>query len=128
MWSERASCPARSRQTGMTTARDRSAHLESNAEWMRWAMDDPLWAVVTEPERKRGERRAWTDEEFYSSGEADWQDFLLRWRQYGVDTKNCLEIGCGAGRITKQLSLLFKKVYAIDVSPTMIAYARSAIS
>ncbi len=94
---------------------------------MRWGMDDPLWAIAAEPERKRGERCAWTDEEFYSSGEADWRDFLPRWLQYGVDTGNCLEIGCGVGRITKQLALLFEKVYAIDVSPAMIARAGDAI-
>ena len=106
-----------------TNMRLRSVGLESNAEWRRWGKADPLWAVATEPERKRSARSAWTDEAFYATGESEWQDFFQRWRQYGVNAESCLEVVCGAGRLTRQLSRSFKKVYAIDVSPEMIAYA-----
>ena len=50
-----------------------------------------------------------------------------RWRQYGVNTQSCLEIGCGAGRITKQLATSFGQVYATDVSEHMINCARKAV-
>jgi hypothetical protein len=40
-------------------------------------------------------------------GESDWQDFLRHWKQYGIDHWACLEIECGAGRITKQLATCF---------------------
>ena len=102
--------------------------LNSNIEWQRWGEEDPLWAVATEPGRRRGEASAWTDQEFYSSGESDWRDFFDRWRQYGVDTSSCLEIGCGAGRFTRQLSTTFHRVSAVDVSEGMISHARRAIA
>ena len=38
----------------------------------------------------------------------------------------CLEIGCGAGRITQALTTTFERVIAIDVSEEMIALARAA--
>ncbi len=101
--------------------------LKSNTEWKRWGVEDPLWGVATEPGRERSSPTAWKNEEFYSTGESDWRDFFARWRQYGVEFGTCLEIGCGTGRITKQLSCAFGTVYAVDVSPAMIAYARSAI-
>ena len=106
--------------------RYKPARLKSNAEWRRWGKEDPLWAVVTEPGRKRGEPSAWTNVEFYAAGESDWRDFFPHWHRYGVNTESCLEIGCGAGRITRLLSLAFDKVYAVDVSEDMIVCARSA--
>jgi SAM-dependent methyltransferase len=102
--------------------------LKSNAEWQRWGKEDPLWGVATEPGRRRGEASAWTVQDFASAGESDWQDFFPHWRQYGVDTSSCLEIGCGAGRFTKQLALTFDRVWAIDVSDEMIAHAKRAIN
>lgn len=38
-----------------------------------------------------------------------------------------LEIGCGAGRMTRPLSSLFGTVVAVDVSAEMIARARAAL-
>ena len=66
----------------------------------------------------------WTaEEEFYALGESDWQDFFQEWRQYGVGTESCLEIGCGPGRITRHLARSFHSVRAVDVSVDMIEYA-----
>lgn len=101
--------------------------LKSNVEWKRWGKDDPLWAVASFSDKRRTGATPWTAEEFYSLGESDWQDFLLRWRQYGLSTKSCLEIGCGAGRITKQLAGSFERVYAVDVSEEMIDCAQKAV-
>jgi ubiquinone/menaquinone biosynthesis C-methylase UbiE len=39
-----------------------------------------------------------------------------------------LEIGCGAGRITRALAGVFGEVHAVDVSGEMIAQARQALS
>ena len=38
-----------------------------------------------------------------------------------------LEIGCGAGRVTRALSNLFGEVHAVDVSGEMVARARAAL-
>jgi SAM-dependent methyltransferase len=41
---------------------------------------------------------------------------------------SCLEIGCGAGRVTLHLAEVFREVHGLDVSPGMIDYARSRVS
>jgi len=101
--------------------------LRSNSEWKQWGKDDPLWAVASWANKHKEGASPWTDEEFYALGESDWQDFLGHWRQYGMNTQSCLEIGCGAGRITRQLAISFDHVYAVDVSEHMIAHAVSAV-
>ena len=41
-------------------------------------------------------------------------------RSYGLNDRSCLEIGCGAGRLTRQLSGAFREILAIDVSSDMM--------
>src|SRR5689334_11509735 len=75
----------------------------------------------------------WTDEEFFRSGEQTVAEEIL------TDVTNIcqgkeprdmrvLEIGCGAGRITRALAKLFGEVHAVDVSGEMVARARQALS
>lgn len=103
------------------------AELKSNAEWKRWGKNDPLWAVATQAGKQKDGDSPWTNQEFYAFGEADWQDFVHHWRHYGVNTKSCLEVGCGAGRITKQLAGTFERVCAVDISEDMIGYAKKHV-
>jgi SAM-dependent methyltransferase len=100
------------------------SELRSNTEWRRWGKHDPLWAVAAWAEKQKSGASPWTEEEFYALGESDWQDFSHHWQQYGFDRASCLEIGCGAGRITRQLIRVFDRVYAVDVSEEMINAAR----
>lgn len=102
--------------------------LASNKEWKKWGEIDPLFGVASWQNKERGGSRPWTDQEFYRLGELDWEGFLRHWEMYGVDRESCLEIGCGAGRITMQLALFFNQVHAIDVSEQMIQYAKERIS
>lgn len=101
--------------------------MSANVEWRRWGEIDPLYGVCSWPGRRRTDANPWTDEEFYALGAADWQDYLRQWEQYGVSRESCLEIGCGAGRMTRAMADYFQVVHAVDVSPEMIAYARSRI-
>ena len=101
--------------------------LKSNAEWKQWGRDDPMWAAASWSNKRKGASTEWTEEDFYAIGESDWRGFLDHWRQYGIDTGSCLEIGCGAGRITRQLAGSFDRVYAVDVSEHMINRAREAL-
>jgi len=103
------------------------AELKSNAEWKQWGKDDPLWGVSSWAGKQKDGAFPWTEEEFYALGKSDWRDFLGQWQQYGVSAKNCLEIGCGAGRLTKQLAQSFDRVYAVDVSEDMISRAKNAV-
>ncbi len=89
--------------------------------------DDPLFGVATWAGKEKDGSSPWTEEEFYALGESDWRDFVSHWQHYGVSKQSCMEIGCGAGRITKSLATYFDHVIAVDVSPDMIDCARRAI-
>ncbi len=103
------------------------AELASNEEWKAWGEKDPLFAVATWDGRNCDGPNPWTDEEFYQMGESDWNDFRTRWERYGLDDESCVEIGCGAGRLTAQLETRFRHVHAVDVSEKMIEYAKRHI-
>jgi len=102
--------------------------LASNKEWQKWGETDPLFGVAAWPGKAKRDADPWTDEDFYKLGESDWNDFRKNWERYGVNDESCLEIGCGAGRITAQLATYFKKVHALDVSEKMIDYAKKHIN
>jgi ubiquinone/menaquinone biosynthesis C-methylase UbiE len=74
----------------------------------------------------------WTDEEFFASGERTVADEIM------TDLVNIcqgqpprqmrvLEIGCGAGRVTRALANFFGEVHAVDVSGEMIRQAKLAL-
>ena len=100
----------------------------SNIEWRQWGKDDPFYGVASWPGRQRGGLNPWTAEDFFALGRADWMDFRHRWSRYGVDVGRVIEIGCGAGRLTKAMALDFAHVIGVDVSEGMLAVARSHIS
>jgi ubiquinone/menaquinone biosynthesis C-methylase UbiE len=101
--------------------------LKSNIEWELWGKDDPLWGVASWAGKQKDSDSPWTEEEFYALGASDWSDFLSHWQQYGLNRQSCLEIGCGAGRLTKQIALSFDQVHAVDISEDMIGRARKAV-
>jgi ubiquinone/menaquinone biosynthesis C-methylase UbiE len=81
-----------------------------------------LYHVLTWPDKDD-----WTEEEFYDVGRSDWEDFRSQWLHYaGELSGRCLEIGCGAGRLTRQLAQQFDEVVAVDVSEDMIERAGAA--
>jgi ubiquinone/menaquinone biosynthesis C-methylase UbiE len=101
--------------------------MESNVEWQKWGEIDPLYGVAAWGGKGKCEQKPWKDEEFYHFGELDWTDFIKHWEQYGVKPICCLEIGCGAGRITKHLASYFESVKAVDVSEGMVNYAKKNV-
>jgi SAM-dependent methyltransferase len=71
----------------------------------------------------------WTDDEFVRSGELALDGQILNDLPnicQGRDPKQMriIEIGCGAGRVTRALAGLFGEVHAVDVSTEMIEQAR----
>lgn len=101
--------------------------LNSNKEWQKWGEIDPLFGVAGWQNRNKDGTNPWTNEDFYKLGQSGWMDFRRHWEMYGVDNANCLEIGCGAGRITLQLASYFNEVHALDISDKMIEYAKRHI-
>ena len=97
--------------------------LDTDRDWQALAKIDPFWAVASWP----GKRNAWEPEDFYRLGESDTADALLRWERYEPDVGGtCLEVGCGAGRMTRPLTARFDHVIGLDVSEDMIRLARGA--
>jgi len=73
----------------------------------------------------------WTDEEFFASGRQEIAEDILNDLEnvcQGRDPKSMrvLEIGCGAGRVTRALGEVFGEVHAVDVSGEMVRLAREA--
>jgi len=102
--------------------------LKTNEEWKAWGKEDPLYGVASWAGCQCGNGHEWTDVEFYDLGRLDWRDFSARLDCYGYNRESCLEIGCGAGRITKWLSKEFQVVHALDVSIDMIKYAQRNVT
>jgi ubiquinone/menaquinone biosynthesis C-methylase UbiE len=53
------------------------------------------------------------------------KDVLRHWSHYGIKPGRCIEVGCGAGRMTGGLLNAFSSVLALDVSSDQIAVAKS---
>jgi len=99
----------------------------SNQEWQAWGERDPLFGVIPQPGKERDGTSPWTDKDFYETGLSDWKQFLVRWQRYGVDQQSCVEIGCGAGRLTCHIARDFETVHGLDVAEGMINYARQHV-
>src|SRR5260370_9339216 len=78
-------------------------------------------------------KKDWTEEDSCRSGEQTVSEEILTDMInicQGKDPKQMrvLEIGCGAGRITRALAGLFGEVHAVDVSGEMVSKARAALA
>jgi SAM-dependent methyltransferase len=73
-------------------------------------------------------RKDWTPESFFQSGEDDYRNFVepvlqrAGWESHG---KTILELGCGAGRMTRSFSQRFSHVCAFDISTEMLGHAKA---
>ena len=95
-------------------------------DWDQRARENARYYVNTASEN-------WTDDEFFRSGERTVAEEILTDMInicQGKDPQQMkvLEIGCGAGRVTRALSGLFGEVHAVDVSGEMIKAARAALA
>ena len=78
-------------------------------------------------------REDWSDDDFFASGRTAVQSEILTDMAnicQGQDPKQMrvLEIGCGAGRLTRALADIFGEVHAVDVSDEMILQAERALA
>ncbi len=95
------------------------------ADWDARAKENAKYYVQTAKED-------WSDEEFYASGEQTVREEILTDMInvcQGKEPKamKVLEIGCGAGRVTRALANLFGEVHAVDVSGEMVAQAQRGL-
>jgi ubiquinone/menaquinone biosynthesis C-methylase UbiE len=95
-------------------------------EWDQRARENARYYVNTAS-------REWSDEEFFASGERTVAEEILTDMInicQGKDPRQMriLEIGCGAGRVTRALSKIFGEVYGVDISGEMIRQARASLA
>ena len=93
------------------------------AEWDQRAREDAYRFVAND-------LSSYSEEEFDRSGRLSTEHAVvddLERIAGGRDPKamTVLEIGCGAGRMTRHLARIFGHVHAVDVSGEMIAQARA---
>ena len=96
------------------------------SEWDARARENARFYVNTA-------KQDWTDDEFFQSGEPTVAEEILTdmtniCQGKAPQAMRVLEIGCGAGRVTRALAGLFGEVHAVDISPEMIVQATAALS
>lgn len=95
-------------------------------DWDERAREDARYYVATV-------QQEWTDEEFFRSGQAAVGEQILNdmgniCQGRDPNQMRVLEIGCGAGRVTRALAGVFGEVHGVDVSGEMIRLARLALA
>lgn len=95
---------------------------ETRRHWNRLARTDPLWAVLTDPDKK-GNR--WEAEAFFASGRRIVAAELAYVRTHCPDLRRgrTLDFGCGVGRLSQALAEHFESVTGLDISEEMLALA-----
>lgn len=92
--------------------------------WNQWARRDPLWAVLTAPD-KSGNR--WRIDEFFADGRKTVADEIagVRAHHSALRRGSALDFGCGVGRLSQALAEHFDRVTGVDLSEEMLALART---
>lgn len=90
--------------------------------WEILGRSDPLWAVLTDPDKKG---RRWDPGSFFESGRAQVRDALgllaeLGWARRGG---TALDFGSGVGRLSQALCEHFEAVDGVDIAESMIEAA-----
>lgn len=82
------------------------------AEWTRLGDIDPMWAVLTDRD-KRGGR--WNVDEFLASGRVEASELQRTLRSLGVTDlgTTALDFGCGIGRVTQALGAFYEQVWGL---------------
>lgn len=96
---------------------------ELQQHWNRFGEEDPLWAILTDEQKKGGR---WDPDEFFATGVADIDALMSRVGDTLAATQRlrALDFGCGAGRLTQALGRHFENVVGVDIAPSMIELAR----
>jgi SAM-dependent methyltransferase len=91
--------------------------------WDAFGNSDPLWSVLTNPEKKYG---GWDRREFFRIGREETTDVLrhVEGSRGRIPRRRALDFGCGVGRVTQALAEHFKHVDGVDIAPSMIRLAK----
>jgi SAM-dependent methyltransferase len=100
---------------------------ELRQTWQMLGEDDPLWAILTDPDRRRGR---WDLDEFLARGEADVARYegLLRDAGKAGAFGSVLDFGCGVGRLSLAWGRRAGSVTGVDISAAMIDRGRVVVA
>ena len=97
-------------------------HLKT---WEQLGQDDPLWAVISDPAKRR---RGWGLAEFLATGTTDvdrYRGLLQRLACCPGRFRHVLDFGCGVGRLSRCWAAWADQVTGVDVSKAMIEQAEA---
>ncbi len=95
--------------------------------WDRFGSDDPLWAILTAPDKKNNK---WDPAEFFQTGCDEIQgvmQYLASLNQHpnrNSSQARAMDFGCGVGRLTQAMCEHFARCDGVDIAPSMIDGAR----
>ena len=89
--------------------------LANQQYWDHHATTDPLWAVLSFPDKSGGR---WTLREFMKTGEREIALLFHRVAelQLTLPQRRALDFGCGVGRLTQALARRHQRVVGVWVS------------
>lgn len=92
---------------------------ELQKNWDEFGRIDPLWAILTLPDKKDNK---WDINEFFQSGQKEIDDIMHYTQSIGISfpRRRALDFGCGVGRLTQALCNYFDEVCGVDIAPSMI--------
>ena len=95
--------------------------LQNN--WNQFGKQDPLWAILAQPDKKGNK---WTPAEFFEIGRQEIACVMEYVQKLGLlqQRGRALDFGCGVGRLTQALASHFDEVVGIDIAPSMIKLAK----
>jgi 2-polyprenyl-3-methyl-5-hydroxy-6-metoxy-1,4-benzoquinol methylase len=90
--------------------------------WNRLGHEDPLWAVLSHPDKAQ---RRWKQDEFFATGRRDIADTMawLASLEIVPGNEHAMDFGCGVGRLTQALAQHFNQVDGVDVARSMLNHA-----
>ena len=90
--------------------------------WDQLGKEDPLWVVLTDPQKKGGK---WNPSEFFDTGKTEIAAVLqeVTALEKSIKYGKALDFGCGVGRLTQALAANFDEAHGVDISPSMIEHA-----
>lgn len=100
------------------------ANLEEvEKNWNEFGKRDPLWAILTDENRKNGK---WDVNEFFALGDREIGSVMsyVNSLNFPYRKGRALDFGCGVGRLTQALCKHFEEAHGVDIAASMVEQAR----
>lgn len=99
---------------------------KTDKDWESFGANDPYFAVLTDDKFHATNLSGEHLEDFFKSGEVHISHTLETIRKHldkDFSPKNCLDFGCGVGRLVIPLAMISQSVTGVDVSQSMLVEA-----